>query len=323
VWVHSGIASTLFEDDSALAVTLAGPLSKTLNDASADPDLLPYTLLVGSERLDVSVRPRGSSRRAVCKFPPLQLQFNGSDLGSFGGQHRLKLVTHCNSSRKAEQNVLEEYLAYRILGVLTKQSFRVSLLKVTYRDSQRPQRRALHKWAFVIEDVDAMSERLGGKHVEPHFVAPSALDRQHAALMGLFQFLIGNTDYSLNTRRPERACCHNTKLIALQDRLLSIPYDFDQAGLVDADYAGANPVYAARNVRTRHYLGICSSIETLRDSLALIESKRDAITSLIDTTEGFTDSTRKRTKRYLDQFFGRIAKSGVDPLHERLHKRCQ
>jgi hypothetical protein len=117
------------------------------------------------------------------------------------------------------------------------------------------------KWAFLIEDVDALSARLGGLHVEPRGVTPAAL--------------------------------------------------------VDADYAGPNPVYAARSVRTRHYQGYCTSIDTLQAALAVIQAQRDALFALVETTDGLTEGSRKRARNYLQQFFSRMARSGVEPLHKR------
>jgi hypothetical protein len=47
----------------------------------------------------------------------------------FAGQEKLKVVTHCRNEDSGETNVLEEYAAYRILGLLTEAAYRVRLLR--------------------------------------------------------------------------------------------------------------------------------------------------------------------------------------------------
>ena len=316
--VPAAIAAPLFEDDSVLTVVLQGPWSKTLADNDKDPASLPYKLTIDGTEVTISVRPRGASRRLVCKVPPLRLKISDPSPGSvFVGQDKLKLVTHCNTSKKAEQNVLEEYAAYRILNLITHASFRVRLMKITYIDTGRPQRQPPTKWGFVIEDIDELARRLGGAHVEPRFAPTSSLDQRHATQIGLFQFLIGNTDFSLTNRRPRSACCHNAKLIELPEYMLSIPYDFDQAGLVDAAYAGGNPVYAAADVRKRVYFGVCTSLDELQASLQTFQDQRDAILRLLDEIPGMADITRRRAVKYAEKFYQRMDKKGVAPLHRR------
>lgn len=313
-------ASTLFESDTVLTVELAGPLSKVLDDRAEEPEYRAFELRAGGESFAVGVRPRGSSRRAVCRFPPLRLKFDDPDAQStFAGQTKLKLVTHCNRDSRAEQDALEEYAAYRILNLVTQASFRVRPLRLTYIDTARSQRQPPVKWGFVIEDVDALATRLGGVHVEPRNVKPSDLDPDHATLVGLFQFVIGNTDFVLTARRPGKACCHNAKLIELPSGLLSVPYDFDQAGLVNAAYAGPNPVYDARDVRRRVYRGTCTSLATLQESLVTFEAQRVALHRLFDEVPGMQDLTRKRARSYIAAFYARMDKRGVATLHD----RCQ
>jgi hypothetical protein len=162
VWLPGGMAATLFEDESALTIVLEGPWSQTLSDNDDEPVYLPYTLTADGVEMDVDVRPRGASRRLVCEVPPLRLNFkNASPPSVFAGQGKLKLVTHCNTTKKAEQNVLEEYAAYRILNLISDASFGVRLLKITYKNSERPQRQPPTKWGFVIEDVEKLAKPPG------------------------------------------------------------------------------------------------------------------------------------------------------------------
>ena len=83
------------------------------------------------------------------------------------------------------------------------------------------------------------------------------LEPAHGNLVAVFQYFIGNTDYSLQGRIRGRECCHNAKVFDVGGELLSVPYDFDYSGLVNADYAGANPIVNQTNVWQRSYLGAC------------------------------------------------------------------
>ena len=308
-------SAALFEGDEALAVTLAGPLQQVLRDRAETPEYRSFRLEHGGIEVGVEVQARGSSRREACRFPPLRLRFTNPDPRSvFAGQSTIKLVTHCNRGARAEQNALEEYAAYRILNVLTPASYRVRLLRLTYVDQARPRARQASNWGFIIEDTDALARRLGGEHVEPDYVKASELDVEHASLIGLFQYLIGNTDYALNSRRPDRACCHNAKLIRLHEGLISVPYDFDQAGIVDAAYAGPNPVYHARDVRTRRYVGVCSAPEDLAAAFDRIVDLRAQVMAVLQNVAGMSETTRRRAKAYLELFYKRLDRSDMNRL---------
>ena len=58
----------------------------------------------------------------------------GTEGTIFEGQDKFRVVTHCRDRDEYEENVLEEYLAYRIYALLTEISFRVRLARITYGD---------------------------------------------------------------------------------------------------------------------------------------------------------------------------------------------
>ena len=87
----------------------------------------------------VRVRGRWKPDNGNCRFPALFIFFEskGND-PLFAGQEMLPLTTHCQRGRENEQYVLKEYLAYRILNVLTDKSLRVRLARVSYREPGEP-----------------------------------------------------------------------------------------------------------------------------------------------------------------------------------------
>ena len=109
--VQTAFATPLFEDDSVLEVELRGPLG-TLYENKYDEarEQLPFKIIADGVEHEIKVRVRGKSRLEFCHFPPLRLNFKkGAVAGTvFEGQDKLKLVTHCDLSRYAETDVVEE-----------------------------------------------------------------------------------------------------------------------------------------------------------------------------------------------------------------------
>jgi hypothetical protein len=219
--IDGAVAAPLFEDSSLLPVTVAGPLEATLEDVHERRERR-FTLTAGGAAYPVKIRVRGNSRVSVCPFPPLRVNFTRRTTRGtlFEGQDKLKLVTHCRGSRQAEQDLLEEYAAYRILNRLTDVSYRVRLLKLRYVDTaEGPQGEAVERYGFVVEGDDELAARISAAAVLRRTVTRGAFDQAHAGLVYLFQFLIGNTDWSLVAATGERHCCHNGTLFGKDQRL--------------------------------------------------------------------------------------------------------
>jgi hypothetical protein len=252
----------------------------------------------------VEIRTRGRFRLNdyICSFPPLRLNFPSDSLpGSvLDGLDKVKLVTHCQDKDSYEQNVLEEYLAYRILGLLTEVGFRVQLALVTYQDvSER--RDQWSRLAFLIEDEDALAQRLGGEIVDAEGAHPYDFVSWDLGLMYLYQYLIGNTDWSI-------VGLHNMKVLRVGGRNYAIPYDFDMAGFVDAPYAGPSPVVARHitKVRDRHFWGICSDGIDYEALFSHFNERRASILKLIRNQEGLKGWNVRQAATYVEAFYDTI-----------------
>ena len=113
-----------------------------------------YTVDGGEqENRSVKVQVRGKTRRRVCDFPPLRLKFKKKELkkDSLRKFNTIKLVTHCLESDEGMQNVLKEYLTYKIYNRITDHSFRVQLLWVNYVDV-RDSTQSFRQLGFIIEN---------------------------------------------------------------------------------------------------------------------------------------------------------------------------
>jgi len=317
----TGQGSSLFDDDTILDITLQGPLSKVIDD-SVERREQAFSLSDGDVGIEVGVRMRGKSRAVHCRFPPLRLNFSAAEgSGSiFAGQDKLKLVTHCKSSAEYERNVFEEYAAYRIMNLLSDISFRARLLRIRYVDTDRPSAETFVRYGFVIEPDDAFASRHDGEVLKTPHVTRTMLDPRHSALVYVFQFLIGNTDWSLVRPLDDDYCCHNGKLFSIAERNHYLPYDFDMSGLVDARYARPQRELGISSVRTRRYRGYCTDRDAVKNALQTIVGHRDGIMRII---ENFPDSFEKETKsgtRYLDGFFEQAANE--DKLLRKFERRC-
>ena len=125
-------------------------------------------------------------------------------------------------------------------------------------------------------------------------------NRAQATLVGLFQYMIGNTDWAVPLNR-------NVKLLLDKTDSLSapyiVPYDFDYCGLVNADYAVPVPELEIASVRDRLYRGFPRTMEELQATLQLFRDKKNAIYSLITNMEALSDYHRDDMIQYLDGFF--------------------
>jgi len=251
--------------------------------------------------IPVEVKTRGNFRlrRSTCFFPPLRLDFpeKGTEGTVFNGQDKLKLVTHCRDRESYEQNVLEEYLAYRIYNLLTDASFRVRIARITYVDTAG-EIDPVTRMAFFIEDESALAARVEGRIMDVPGAPPSHFQQDQAALMYIFQFMIGNTDWAMTQ-------FHNLKALGIGRDCFPVPYDFDWSGLVDAPYAGPNPklVGVIADVRERLYMGLCNDSIDYQAAYARFLEKREAILALPRSVPGLSEGNQRSAVSYLEAFF--------------------
>lgn len=258
------------------------------------------------DSVDVEVRARGNFRlrKRNCNFPPLRLDFPRSRVGGtvFAGQNRLKLVTPCQDRRDAyQQYVLQEYLAYRVYNLVTPVSYRVRLVRITYEDVEGAYDTRT-KVGFLIEDDDAMAHRNRGFLSEWEQFHPAAADGKQLALMALFQYMIGNTDWS-------QPFFHNVDMIRTWDdgRYLVVPYDFDYTGVVDADYAEPDASLNTESIRDRVYRGFCLTGVDHQGQRLLFQELRDPVRELYGETPFLSEGQRRKTLEYYQDFWDTLA----------------
>jgi hypothetical protein len=300
-------AAPLFTSDTPIQATLELPLRALRRHDRAEAELsgqFRYEMANGEVRaLDVEVSTRGHSRLELCKLPPLKLDFQRKQLDGtlFEGQNRLKLVTHCKSSSSFYRYLEHEYALYRSYAALTDAAFRVRKLELTYHDTDGG-REQTHP-AFLIESDRELSARLGYAEIEVPVIANAELAPEPITLLGLFQFLAGNTDWSLRKGPGDAPCCHNGLLLQRPDgEYVIVPYDFDQAGLINAAYATPAPALGIRSVRQRLYRGLCTGEEHHAAAIDLLNQRRGLLEAEFPM-EGKMQSSNRRALRYIDSFY--------------------
>lgn len=317
-----GQPDPLFQSDEILEIHITAPISTLMSERSDDaylPATISWTEPDGrSVEVDIGLRARGNYRRNkdTCRFPPIRLNFKKADVEDtlFHKQDALKLVTHCkDNSSRYEQLVLREYLIYRMANALTDRSYRARLLGVRYTDteSDKDDRVTL---GIVIEHKDRFAKRTGLEELEIPRTRLAALDPAYTNLMSVFNFMIGNTDYSPIAGPDGENCCHNANLFTAEGGpIYPVPYDFDMSGMVSAPYATPNPRFNLRTVRQRLYRGHCANNSHLPATLQVFRDQRDSLYALIDNEVLLTSSTAKSMRKYLDSFYDIIDDSrGVD-----------
>ncbi len=310
VFAEDGAApDPLFQSDEALDITISVPLRTLLRDRPTE-DYLPGELSYTDEdgeamTLEIKIRARGHSRHRICDLPPLWLNFKKSQVKDtlFHKQDKLKLAVPCEDSERYEQTLLREYVAYRILNLATPMSFRVRLLRITWVDTEGQQEQQV-RYAFLMEHKNRLGKRIDRKDLKIDETSVAALDPVHLNLTSVFQFLIGNTDFSPIAKSEYNECCHNYVLFS-NDRnlLLGIPYDFDQSGLVNAPYALPGHQFRIRTVRHRIYRGRCQNNDYVEGSIDRFKAVRNNILALIETQDGLTRKVRKGLADYTQQFY--------------------
>ena len=304
---HRG-ASAFFESQEPIEVTLTANIGKIRGDKGENPPWRQATLSYKAAEgnlvtVPLKARTRGIWRLKNCEFPPLRLNFSGeTSRGTiFHKLDKPKLVSYCRDTDSYEQYILQEYQLYRIYQLLTPVSHRARLLKFVYADSANGKVHA-RRYAFILEEPKAIADRLGGKVMEQKGALPGDLDGFQDALFGVFQYFIGNTDFS-------EAGLHNVELFFNNEGVaMPIAYDFDFAGAVNARYATSDERLNLPNVRQRLFRGYCTDADSYDKVFAVFNEKKPQIYALYSDSIGklMDRGTVRETLQYFNEFYDTI-----------------
>ncbi len=269
-----------------------------------------------SLRLDAKVRTRGHMRLDICSFPPIKIKLDKSELkhNSLSSLNEFDLTHHCHEGDQYDQYLLREYMAYKLYELISPYHFHVQLLRLHY---ENPLGQEAHEtsYAFLVEDPEELISRLNSKLNKNSLISSSAIEKLPYLKMCLFEFMIGNTDWFLPLR-------HNLEFIGVPNirLLITVPYDFDYSGLVDAPYAAPHESLKLPSVLIRYYQGWCQTEEEVNDALQVFRDHKEEILSMPDHIQGFNEHSIKQTKAYLQDFFDII--ENPKKLQNQIVKHC-
>jgi hypothetical protein len=302
--IHSnGQTSTLFDSEEILELTISGDIKRLLKDRKGKPEYDEMTISYKDQNqkeisIPLKIRTRGNFRRQnICNYPPILLNFSKKNVDNsiFEGQDKLKLVMPC----KGDKYVVREYYAYKISNILTPKSFKVRLVKILLEDSNNNIKEKEPFFAFLIEDEEQMAQRNGMVPAGQDIIRPKQIEAPEFIKMALFQYLIANTDWSIQFRQ-------NIKIIQdpKTNEMFAIPYDFDFSGIVLTTYAKPAEELEMRSVRERRYRGYCiTNMEHFTKAFVPFNELKDEIYQLYHSSPYLEGSYVKSTLKYLDEFY--------------------
>ena len=245
---------------------------------------------------NVNVNVRGKFRRMKCDFPPLKIKFNKSELGELGlNDHAsLKLVTHCTDKAEDNELILKEYLAYKLYNIITHHSFRVQLVKIDWIDESQINDIGAH-WGFLIEDKDELEERLQCTAHDKERALHSHINDDNASVCYLFQYMIGNHDWMLESGQNMHYMKSNDS-----DELVAVAYDFDFSVMVNSYYSTSPFTLSKSNKRA--YMGY-STEEESKEAKELFKSKKKEIINEIKSFDVLSKKNRREVTNYIKSFY--------------------
>jgi hypothetical protein len=299
-------AGDLFDSDEVLNINLSGDIKSLTSDRTEDMDYhdlrLSYEANGSLISIPLKVKTRGHFRRTMgnCQYPPLLLNFTKKDPpenSTFSGQNKLKLVTPC----KDERYVVQEYLVYKLYNFITPKSFKARLVKVIYEDTVK-QKKSDPLFGIILEDDDQMAERNNCTIVKDKIVRPEQTNTENFLKMAVFEFMIGNTDWSVQYTQ-------NVKLIATDSIIppYPVPYDFDMSGIVGTPYSKPAAELHLSSTRERRYRGYCmQDMSSFGDTFSLFNQLKEDFYKTYQDCPWISQSYLKSTVKYLDDFYQTI-----------------
>jgi hypothetical protein len=301
---------SLFENDEVLSIRLSGDIRQLFMDKSEKPKSHPLVLSYLSEggdeiRLPIKARTRGHFRKSMgnCTYPPILLTFPKNDTLSssiFKDQDKLKLVMPCCG----DDYVVREWLVYKLYNLVTPKSFRARLVKVELDMAKRKKPAAFY--GILLEEEKQMAKRNKMVTINRR-MNPEQLDVQAFLRMAVFEYLIGNTDWSVQYQQ-------NIKLIAKDStaKVVPVPYDFDHAGMINTPYAKPAEELMMHSVRQRRYRGYCvGEMKYFDDAIEFYNKLKKDIYSVYTNCSLLNEKYIKLATQYLDQFYNTINNPNV------------
>lgn len=274
-------------------------VKKSYNDTLYFDTQLGYKHQDQWKEMTIGIRARGNFRRSTCYYPPIKIDFKKKQTKGtlFDGQKKMKLVLPCLQQKDKNDNILKELMVYKLYELINPYHFKTRRVTLEFTDlnKKKPVTETIN--AFLIEDDKKIAKRHEGKVFE-RYIHPMAMDSDASIRNAMFQYMIGNTDFSV-------AYQHNGKLLYVGKKIIPLPYDFDMSGFINPSYAVVNQTLNIDNIRERKYRGFKRDADDFQSVRTVFIEQKQAMFDLMKSFEADFDNPKEYNEAvsYIESFF--------------------
>ena len=320
------LGPSIFESDTALDVTITTDLSSLIQNRDTLMGLPGVFSYVGSggalQRIPLNLRAhaeRSSAWRRSplnCDFPPIQLDFESDSVRGtlISDLNGLQITTTCRpSNTEYEEYIVQEYLVYRALALITNVSRQTRLARITYRDALG-KAKPITTWAFFLEDVSDLAKRVNRRGLSARRALFEDLEQEPLRTVSVFEYFVGNTNWSV---------AGENNIALLTDtavKIMPVAYGFDFTGAVDPPFARADPRLGIRRVTERLYRGVCMKPAEFKSTIDHFRAKRPDVDGLFTKLPQISPVRAARMKAFFNDFWRRTDDPGS--LQREFEQKC-
>lgn len=298
--------SRLFRTQSNLPLKMSYSnieLRKKTNESKYLKSAISYKDKEEWKNLDVELTARGNFRRGRCYFVPVKLKIKKANSKGtlFKGQKKLKLVVPCLNSKDMNDNVLKEFIAYKIYEKISKYNFSTRLIDLSLSEIRGKKTKEHTLKGFLIEDDKEIADRFNAKIID-RSIHPLKQDNITSIQNAFFQYMIGNVDFSI-------AKLHNAKLFYIEKKIIPVPYDFDMNGFVDPSYENVSErpanSFLINKVTQRKFRGFKRDVKLFEQVRQEFLKNKKTFIAIVEGFENQFDNKSEydKAKKYLLDFF--------------------
>ena len=132
-------SDALFSDQTPVEIKL-GYSNKAMNKDTNDSTFIDTTMEFLHEgkwsSINVNLRARGNFRRNECYFPPIKMKIKKDQYQGtiFDGNKTMKLVLPCKNEKDKNDNIIKEFIAYKIYEIISPYYFKTRRLEIEFND---------------------------------------------------------------------------------------------------------------------------------------------------------------------------------------------
>jgi len=297
----------VFSEDAILPIKLSysiKDIKKGTNDTTYIDSDFAYQKKEGSwQTLPVKLRRRGNNRLKNCYFPPIKVKLKKSVTKhtAFENHKNLKIAFPCLLEMDNNDNMVKEYLAYKLFEIISPYHFKTRLLDIDFEESKGNKTKAHRLKGILIEDDKAIAKRFDGK-VYDRDMHPLNQEPISSIRNAFFQYMIGNTDFS-------QAYQHNVKVIYIKKNMIPIPFDFDMSGFVNTSYAVVSGIegqnWGMTSVTERKYRGFARDVKLYEQVRQEFIANKEKLLLVLDNNASYFDNPKEfdTARSYISSFF--------------------